>query len=86
MQLTWQQYDDPIFGRAYRLDGLPCPQDSGVARRHGDTRYVAMAFITGRYLSHHAGTVHAAIKRLNAEIDKRSIGLLGVDDVAFATT
>lgn len=81
MKLTWRKYVDPIFGNALRLDGLPEGM-SATARRNGaGKRYVADAWIGGRYLNHHAGTLAAAVKRLNAEIDRRSIGLLGVDVV-----
>lgn len=82
MRLTWTAYNDRIFGPALRLDGLPCANASGFARSHGK-RYMAHAYIGGRYLAHTAGTRAAAVKRLEREINRRSIGLLGVDDVEF---
>lgn len=85
MQLTWIAYKDAVFGPAYRLDGLPKPGDCAVARRQGNRRFIANAFIRDRYLSHTAPTLKLAICRLEAEIDRRSIGLLGVDDVTFTT-
>lgn len=44
---------------------------------------VASAFIGGRFLCHQAGSVAAAKRRLAAEIDRLSIGLLDVDTVEF---
>lgn len=82
MKLTWQTHVDPIFGSGKILIGLP-EGSMACARRSGCGRYVADAFIGGRYLNHKAGTLAAAIKRINSEIDRRSIGLLGVDDVEF---
>lgn len=82
MQLTWQKHHDPIFGSGYRLTGLPTEDDSG-SSYYSAGRYVAHAFIGGRYLNHKAGTLRAAMTRLEREIDKRSIGLLNVDDIEF---
>lgn len=87
-QLTWRPYTDAIFGPAYSLDGLP-DGSSAFARRYGGARgkgaprYIANAFIAGIYMSHCAGTVDAAMKHLNREIDRRSIGLFGVDDLVI---
>ncbi len=82
MRLSWKQYEDPIFGPAWSLEGLPRAEDCGVARRHGK-RFIANATINGHYLSHCAGQVLVAIERLNREMDRRSIGLFGVDDLSF---
>jgi hypothetical protein len=83
VNLTWQKTTCPIFGAAYELVGLPLGM-SASARRSGKAgRYVAHGFIGGCYLNQQAGTLRAAMSRLQSEIDRRSIGLLGVDDVAF---
>lgn len=81
MQLTWKSTTCPIFGAAFELQGLK-EGETGMARKHAG-RYMAHAFIDGRYLSHCARTARTAMTRLEREIDKRSIGLLGVDDVTF---
>ena len=81
MHLTWRKTICPIFRVRYDLEGLP-NGDSGTAY-HSNGRYVAQAYISGRYLRHRAGTMQAAIKRLNREIDRRSIGLFNVDDIDF---
>lgn len=83
IRLTWVASKCPIFGDCFSLEGLP-PEWCGSAYRSAG-RAVAHAWIGGRYLDHHARTLPQAIKRLNAEIDKRSIGLLGVDVVEFAS-
>jgi hypothetical protein len=83
MKLTWSETECSIFGPTLVLEGLR-DGESGCARKHGQKgRYIAMAFIGGRYLSHCAGTRQAAVTRLEREIDKRSIGLFGDDTVTF---
>ena len=86
MNLHWHEYADPIFGRAYELVGLP-EGASANAHRRGTGCYVANAYFPegygSRFLSHQAKTMRSAVKRLESEIDKRSIGLLGVDIVTF---
>lgn len=84
IKLTWVPVKDAIFGASHNLTGLPDPEWSGRAYLSAG-RAVAHAFIAGRYLRHCARTQKQAIKRLNAEIDKRSIGLFGVDVVDFAS-
>jgi hypothetical protein len=81
MKLIWQKRDCSIFGSSLDLVGLR-EGESGCARKHGK-RYIAMAFINGRYLSHCAGTLKSAINHLEKDIDKRSIGLFGVDNISF---
>jgi hypothetical protein len=83
MQLIWKEQDDPIFGHAFWLRGLK-EGESATVHRRGYGKYFAHAFIGGRYLSHTARTMASAMKRLEAEIDRRSIELLGVDDVTFS--
>jgi hypothetical protein len=85
--LTWQAHTDSLFGAAYALHGLR-EGESGGARRTGDdakgrARYAADAWIGGRYLCHTAGTMRAAMTRLEREIDRLSIGLFGDDVVTF---
>jgi hypothetical protein len=82
MILTWKKQEDAIFGNIMWLRGLK-EGESATAYRRGSYRYHAHAFIGGRYMSHCARTVQSAMKRLEAEIDRRSIGLFGVDDVTF---
>lgn len=85
MKLVWREGRCPIFGRAFQLEGLPVGS-SGDARRNGSgKRYVAHAFIAGHYLNHHGGTLRSAMNHLEREICRRSIGLLGVDDLEFET-
>ncbi len=86
MTLTWRPYEDPIFGPAWRMEGLPPNTDDWSASAHRNADHTlawAHAYINGRYLNHHAKTMPTAIKRLNKEIDKMSIGLFGEDDVVF---
>ncbi len=88
LNLIWKPYADLIFGPAYELVGLPANSDDWSASAHRRTcndgvSYFAHAYINGRYMSHNAKTMQTAIKRLNTEIDRRSIGLFGVDDIAF---
>lgn len=83
MILTWKEQDSPIFGFVFEMQGLR-EGESASAHRRGPNSYYAHAFIGGRYLGHCARTMKSAMKRLEREIDKRSIGLLGVDDVTFA--
>lgn len=85
MILTWTLHHSPLTGKGLLLTGLPEGASASVYFGFGDGRFVAHAFIGGRYLNHRAGTHDAARKRLEREIDKRSIGLLGVDDVEFVT-
>lgn len=81
LKLTWHPTRFEIFGDGFELQGLP-PKDSGSARKHGD-RFIAHAYIGNRYLSHTAKTLKSAMSRLEKEIDRQSIGLLGVDDLEF---
>lgn len=82
MILTWKSTVCPIFGDAFELHGLR-DGESASCRRHGVGKFIANAFIGGRYLSHVARTKASAMARLEKEIDRRSIGLFGVDDVTF---
>ncbi len=81
--LTWQPYTDEIFGPAYTLNGLPDSRSSGAAYRSLAGHWVAHAFIDGAYLNHKGRTAGTAMKRLEREIDKRSIGLFGLDTISF---
>jgi hypothetical protein len=81
--LVWREGTDPIFGRAFTLEGLTGKDESGGARRNPSGGFVAMAFIKGRYLSHNGKTIFKAMDRLNSEICKLSISLFGVDDLEF---
>lgn len=85
MTLIWQKTTFAIFGEGYELAGLPNKNDCAHARK-SDGRFVALATINGRFLCHTARTMRSAMNRLEREIDKRSIGLLGVDDVTFEVT
>ena len=79
--LTWKPYDDAIFGKAYQLAGLR-DGESAVARRSGDGRgYISHAWVGGHYMMHLAGTMDAAMTRLNKELDRRSIGLFDEHDI-----
>lgn len=83
MILTWTPHHSPITGNGLLLTGLPAADSASVYFGFGDGRFVAHAFIGGHYLNHRAGTRDAARKRLEKEIDRRSIGLLKVDVVEF---
>jgi hypothetical protein len=83
MKLIWRASTCPIFGACYQLDGLT-GEDTAHARRHGSAgRFIALATIKGKILSHTAKTMPGAMRRLQSEIDRQSIGLLGVDRVTF---
>jgi hypothetical protein len=85
MRLEWKQYQDPIFGPAAQIEGFPTNTDDWSASVHrrsiGKFDWFAHAYINGKYMCHNASTMRTAIKRLNAEIARRSIGLFGVDDL-----
>jgi hypothetical protein len=82
MRLSWTAYEDVIFGPSYQLEGLQRASDCGVAHRQGK-RFVACATINGCFMSHEAGRILVAIERLNRELDRRSIGLFGDDELSF---
>lgn len=84
MQFIWQEQNCPIFGHAFWLRGLR-EGESATAHQRGPHKYFAHAFVGGRYLAHTARTMRSAMTRLEREIDKRSIGLLDVDDVTFVS-
>lgn len=80
MRLEWKECTDPIFGAGFILQGLPSPIECARAYRTSKY-YVAQAWIGESYLNHHGKTMRSAMKRLNTEIHRRSIGLFGVDDL-----
>lgn len=87
MHLIWQKGDDAIFGACHNLTGLR-EGENGIVRRSGEPnpkvpRYAAMAFIADRFMLHRAGTADRARRCLEREIDRRSIGLFGVDEIRF---
>lgn len=49
----------------------------------GNRTWVATFWLNYETLSFHGGTAISAMSRLEAELDKRSIGLFGVDRVTF---
>lgn len=82
MLLTWRKVQCELFGWRYDLEGLPTGC-SASARRTANGKYLAHAYIGGRYLSHSAKSLTRAIHKMENEIDKRSIGLLNTDTVQF---
>lgn len=86
MRLTWEKYDSGIFGPCQRLTGLPDASWAVAVRAITDAMdagFIATACFDGVVLSHRGPRLKTAMRRLEKEIDKRSIGLLGVDDVEF---
>ena len=84
MKLTWKMQPDAAYGYCYALQGFPSPAHCATIHyAPAHRQFIGRAFIGGQYLSHRAGTLRAAMSRMNAEIDKRSIGLLGVDVIEF---
>jgi hypothetical protein len=84
MKLVWKKRPWPSrYGIFYDLTGLPNNgSNSAIAYyRPGSKDYIANACISGLLMTHIAGTMQAAIKRLNNEIDRRSIGLFDLDDI-----
>lgn len=98
LTLTWTPVDDftgkhltltstgahDVISRRLTLEGSPdvvgaAYWRSHVAKPHG----YAMATIRGRFLFATARTVAGAIRALERQIDRQSIGLLGLDDVTF---
>lgn len=82
LKLTWVKYQDPIFGEAFQMRGLP-KGASASAHKRGPHNYFAHAFINGSYMSHNGKTMRSAIDRLGKEFDRRSLGLFGVDDIVI---
>lgn len=80
--LTWREEACAIFGRRHALtrDGV----EIGAAywRSHAG-QGLAHATVGGRYRFATARTTAAAIKALERQLDRESIGLFGVDVVGF---
>lgn len=82
-KLTWRFYTDQIFGGAFRLEGLPKDSVGTCHYQTAKKRFLAHAHVGGRYLMATGNTFQVAINRLNRELDRRSIGLFGVDVLEF---
>jgi hypothetical protein len=84
VSLHWKATQDPIFGEAFELCGLQ-DGESGMARANGG-RFIAHAFVGGRYLSHCARSLTSAMKRLDADISRRVESRAGLNlsvDISF---
>jgi hypothetical protein len=82
VRLVWKPQTSEAWGRHYELTGLP---DNAFiyAYRVDVGRYFAGGIIKGSFVAHYSGNIHKAMRLLERELDKRSIGLFGVDVVEF---
>lgn len=71
MTLTWSSYNDPIFGDAEQLDGLPEGMNA-LARLRGD-RFVANGFVYDRFIHCEASTLREAKRRFERELRKLTV-------------
>jgi hypothetical protein len=83
LALTWVRVPCEIFGWRYDLTGLPEGSFGSAYKSKKGTAQLWSGPKTRRYVTATGKTVAAAIKRLNKAIDRRSIGLFGVDTVTF---
>ncbi len=87
LTMTWRSHRDLIFGDAWEIVDIPIAQVGEAhiasAYKRGDGTWHAHAFIKGRYLSHCGSAAKTAMRRLQKEIDRRSIDLFGEDVVWF---
>lgn len=56
----------------------------GVCSHQGGQKWIATYWLGYDELHFHGGTARSAMARMEAELDKRSIGLFGVDKVTFS--
>jgi hypothetical protein len=96
--LTWERADlpwcaprwvlvAPGYSSPYRGELDRQPGTIGHCAHHGGRRWRAEAQ-TGwdQCARADGGTQRTAMRRLEVELDKRSIGMFGVDDITFSTS
>lgn len=80
MLLVWKKVPW-LHGTRWELTGLPKGMYASAHFVKSEKAFIARAWLSGHSLSHSAGTCAAARQRLSREIDKRSIGLFGLDGI-----